>query len=67
MTEYYGKIHNKSTASSGKNYSKIEGRGSVRSNDLSTARSLAEGLASCVDHGNQIVYEIHARSKGWLK
>jgi len=67
MSEYYGKINNKSTATSTKDYSRIEGEGSCRSNDRDTCRSLAEGLPACVDHGNQIAYEMHARSKGWIK
>lgn len=67
MSDYYGKVYNKSTATSEKDYCRIEGEGSCRSNDLETARNLSSGLAECVDHGNQIAYEMHARSKGWIK
>jgi hypothetical protein len=63
----YGDVHNKSTASSGRDYCGIEGKGSVRSNDLETARGLASGLADSVNHANEIAYEMHARSKGWMK
>ena len=64
---YYGNVHNKSTATTGRDYSKIEGEGSVHSNDRETARELSSGLADCVSHGNEIAYEMHARSKGWIK
>jgi hypothetical protein len=63
----YGKVYNKSTASSGKDYCKINGEGSARSNDLETARELSSNLADTVDHGNEIAYEAYAKSKGWMK
>jgi hypothetical protein len=63
----YGNVHNKSTARSGKDYCSINGEGSVHSNDLETARGLASGLAESLSHGNEIAYEIHAKSKGWIK
>jgi hypothetical protein len=63
----YGKVYNKSTASSGKDYCKINGEGSVHSNDLETARKLSSTLADTVDPGNEIVYEAFAKSKGWTK
>jgi len=61
----YGNVHNKSTFHSGKDYCSLEGEGSVHSNDLEIARELSSGLADCVSHGNQIVYEAHAKLKGW--
>lgn len=63
----YGKVDNKSSVYSGKGFCKLEGEGSVRSNDLETARSLSSGLADSVNHNNEMAYEAHARSKGWIK
>ena len=63
----YGKVHNRSTVRSGKDYCSINGEGSARSNDLETARSLASGLAESLSHTNEIAYEAHAKSKGWMK
>jgi len=60
----YGNVYTKNTARSGKDYSSIHGEGSVRSNDLETARSLSSGLADSVDHGNEMVYEAHLKSRG---
>jgi hypothetical protein len=60
----YGNVHNKSTVRSGKDYSSISGEGSVRSNDLETARGLASGLADSVNHANEIAYEAHIKSRG---
>ena len=63
----YGKVHNSSTVRSGKDYCSINGEGSVHSNDLETARSLASGLVESLNHTNEIAYEAHAKSKGWMK
>jgi len=57
----YGNVYNKSTVHSGKDYSSIEGEGSVRSNDLETARSLSSGLAESLEHSNEIAYEVHKK------
>ena len=62
---YYGKVHTESTITTRKNYTKLEGSGSARSNDREIARSISEGLADCVGRSNQIVYDIHKRSMGW--
>ncbi len=59
----YGKVYNKSTVHSGKDYSSISGEGSVRSNDLETARSLSSGLADSLNHSNEIAYEAHKRGE----
>jgi hypothetical protein len=63
----YGNVHNKSTVKSNKDYCSINGEGSIHSNDLETARGLASGLAESLSHGNEIAYEVHAKSKGWMK
>lgn len=63
----YGKVYNKSTVHSEKEYSSLSGEGSVHSNDLDIASSLSSGLADSVGHANEIAYEAHARSKGWIK
>ena len=60
----YGEVYNKSTVHSGKDYSSLSGEGSVRSNDLETARSLSSGLADSVSHSNEIAYEAHLKSRG---
>ena len=57
----YGKVYNKNTISSGKNYSKIEGVAYAKSDDVRTIRDLAKGLPNCVSSGNTIVYNIHNR------
>lgn len=62
---YYGKVDNKSTITTGRNYTKLEGKGSARSNDKDIARSISSGLAGCVSRANEIVYEAHKRSMGW--
>lgn len=61
----YGRISNKSTVREGDDYCSIHGEGSAHSNDLETARSLSSGLASSVEHSNEIAYDAHKRSKGW--
>jgi len=60
----YGKVYNKSTARSGKDYSSLSGEGSVHSNDVETARSLASSLADSLSHGNEIAYEAHLKTRG---
>lgn len=65
MSETYGKIYNKSTATSEKNYACIEGEGKTNSNDREVAQDLAKGLVDSVDHANQISYEILCKSRGW--
>ena len=62
---YYGKLHNKSTITTKRNYTKLEGRGSARSNDRDIGRTISEGLADSVNRANQIAYEAHKRSMGW--
>ncbi len=62
---YYGKVHNKSTITTRKDYTKLVGEGSSRSNDRDIARSISDGLADCVNRANQIAYEAHKRSNGW--
>jgi len=57
----YGKVYNKSTVTSDKNYSRVEGIGYVKSDDVKTVRSLASGLPDCVSHGNKIAYDLHVR------
>lgn len=64
---YYGKVHNKSTITSGRDYTKLEGEGSSRSNDKDIARSISSDLAGCVSRANEIVYEAHKKSMGWEK
>lgn len=59
----YGNVYNKSTVRSGKDYSSISGEGSVRSNDLETARGLASGLAESLEHSNEIAYEAHLKRR----
>jgi len=65
MSDTYGKIYNKSTATTEKNYASIEGTGKVNSNDVEVGRELSKGLVESVDHANQISYEILSKSKGW--
>jgi len=60
----YGKVYNKSTVRTEKDYCSLNGEGSVRSNDLETARSLASGLAETRSHTNEIAYETHGKLKG---
>jgi hypothetical protein len=48
-----------------KNYTKLEGYGSARSNDKGIARSISSDLAGCVSRANQIAYEAHKKSMGW--
>ncbi|NIM47578.1 MAG: hypothetical protein GTN40_05490 [Candidatus Aenigmarchaeota archaeon] len=62
---YYGKLHNKSTITTRKDYTKLEGLGSARSNDRDIAITISEGLADSVSRANQIAYEAHKRSMGW--
>jgi len=62
---YYGKVHNKSTITTRKDYTKLEGEGSARSNDREIAREISSGLADCVSRANQIAYDAHKRSRGW--
>jgi hypothetical protein len=57
----YGEIYNKSTVRSERDYSSIKGEGSVRSNDLETARGLASGLVESLEHSNEIAYEAHKK------
>lgn len=63
MPEYYGKVHNKSTVTTKKNYASIEGSGSARSNDVSTLRELSDGLVESVNRANEIAFDAHLRSK----
>jgi hypothetical protein len=57
----YGKVYNKSTVRSERDYSSVSGEGSVHSNDLETARGLASGLAESLEHSNEIAYEAHKK------
>jgi len=60
----YGRVYNKSTVRSEKDYCSINGNGSVHSNDLETASRLASGLADSIDHSNIIAYEAHLKRRG---
>ena len=62
---YYGKVHNKGTVTTLKNYTRVEGEGSSRSNDLSIARGISDGLAGSVGRAMSIAYDAHKRSMGW--
>lgn len=62
---YYGKVHNKSTITTGRDYTKLHGEGSARSNDRDIASKISEGLADSVSKSNQIAYEAHCKSMGW--
>jgi hypothetical protein len=61
----YGNLYNKSTVKTEREYCRMSGEGSVRSNDFETARGLSSGLADSLDHNNEIAYEAHVKSKGW--
>ena len=65
MMSYYGKIHNKSTVTTSRDYTRLEGEGSARSNDIEIAREISSGLADTVSRANSIAYEAHKRSMGW--
>ena len=58
---YYGKVDNKSTVTTFKEYTKLEGEGSARSNNIDIARKISEGLADSVGRANQIAYEAHLK------
>jgi len=62
---YYGKVHNKSTVTMGNGYTKLEGEGDARSNDIVIARAISSGLADSVERANKIAYESHKKSMGW--
>ena len=59
----YGRVRESSTVREGKDYCSVSGEGSVRSNDLYTARGLASGLCESLSHGNEIAYEAHLRGR----
>jgi len=59
----YAHVNAKSEVREGDNWATVEGRGSVRSNDVRTERSLSYDFAGCVDRNTELAYDIHERSR----
>lgn len=59
----WARAYAKSEIREGDNWAKAEGRGSVKSDDLRTERSLSYDFAGCVDRNTEIAYDIHLRRR----